>query len=61
VRTGLYLAEQHNIEIDAFGYARFRQHSDPFESRSETTARAQDVESAQAPAAGPYLEPGDTL
>jgi hypothetical protein len=76
VRTGAYLAEQHNMEIDVFGYARFRPHSGSIESQAETTARTYpfesqaestgtawtyDVETAQAATAEPNLETGDTL
>jgi hypothetical protein len=76
VRTGAYLAEQHNMEIDVFGYARFRPHSGSIESQAETTARTYpfesqaestgtawtyDVETAQAATAEPNLEIGDTL
>jgi hypothetical protein len=76
LRTGQYLAEQHNMEIDVFGYARFRPHSGSIESQAETTARTYpfgsqaestatartyDVETAQAATAEPNLETGDTL
>ncbi len=43
------------MEIDTFGFARFHQNCDPFESRSENTARTDDVETAPALAAGPSL------
>jgi hypothetical protein len=48
------------MEIDAFGFARFCQYSDPFESRAETTLRTDDVATAQAATAGADLEPGNT-
>jgi hypothetical protein len=54
--TGVYLAEQHNMEIDAFGYARFRAYSDPFESRAETIARPDNVETTRAPTTGPTFK-----
>ena len=64
------------MEIDVFGYARFRPHSGSIESQAETTARTYpfesqaestgtawtyDVETAQAATAEPNLEIGDTL
>lgn len=44
------------MEIDVFGYARFRAYSGPFESWAETIARTDNVQTTQALATGPTLK-----